>query len=558
MKYLPLFLALFIAILAFTGIYRKKYRTKLHNAFLGSFICLIIWDIGIILQLMLLDKNMVAAMYADFIAYIGVCYLPVTFLLSSIMFFNANINFSWEYKLLFVLPTISLLIIWTNDLHHLFYVKYSIMNNEFVLGPYFIPYAIHSYGYVLIGLFFFLFASIRKMGIFSKQALLILIGFIIPVFANILYTYKIIPLSNYWTPVLFSFFVLSCFIATSGYNFLNIVPIALRTVVDNIPDIFIVLNEELTVVDYNKALENMLDSDTDIERGNSIVELLSLPKFNSIDNSVLLRHINNSIQSKTSSSFEKRIVSHDIDMHFRIDIIPMLKSGNCIGVTLLLKDVTEYKKSLSVIAESQALLRKERHDFINHLNTLNAMYQYNKPDTLERMGNYIIKLAGNSELHRSVPESGNECIDALLSVKINSVKQENVHFETTYELPLSDIDIDDVDLISIIGNIIDNAFDAVAMNEQDIKKIISVYAYKENNKAYISISNNGPKIPDEYLDKIFVNKFTTKSEKEGERGYGLYITKELVTKNMGEIHVTSTESGTEFLLELNLKGKNNI
>lgn len=543
-------ISMFLIILAFIYIYKKKSKTKLHYAFMGSFGFLIIWDIGIVLQLFLINKNTNLAMYADFIAYIGTCYLPVTFLFSAIAFANTHINFSGRYGLLFAVPTISLLIIWTNDFHHLFYIKYSIMNNEAILGPYFKIHALYSYGCIFIGLLYFLVFSIRNSGIFSKQAFLILVGCFVPLVVNILYSYKILILSNSWTPILFSFFVLCCFFAISRYNFLDIIPIALRSIVDNISDSFIVLNKDLIIVDYNKALVDICTNEMKIERGYSIIELLASHKLNSIDNTALLREINNVIQNKGTVSFERHIATYGFDKYFTVEISPILsKKGSCMGIIILLKDVTEIRKNLETITKNQAILRKERHDFANHLNTLNAMCLLKKPDTLDRMGNYISKLVNNSNFHYNLPECGNCCIDALLSAKINLANQKSIQFEADFDFLLSDIDIDDVDLISIIGNIIDNAFDAVDMDSQTKQKIVSVYTYTESNKAYISISNNGPKIPNSHLNKIFMNKFSTKSEKEGERGFGLYITKELVTKNRGKIHVTSTEYETEFLLE---------
>lgn len=551
-KFIALIFSGLLTVGAFFYVFKEKDKTQLHYSFIGNFGFQIIWIIGIIIQLFLLNKNINLAMYADFIAYIGVCFLPVSFLLSAVIFAKTHISFSWRYKLLFVIPTISLIIIWTNNFHHLFYIKYSTMSNEAIIGPYSIIHIIYSYGCIFMGLLYFLIFSIRNSGIFSKQALLIIIGSLVPLVTNVLYTLKIINLSNYWTPVSFSALILCCFLGISKYDFFNIIPIALRYVVDSITDGFIVLNRDLVIVDYNKTFFDMFVN-TNIDRGCNLTSLFDSNKLNNINSAELLQHIDNVMLNKGKVSFEKHIIAQSVNRYFIVEVSPILLKDRCIGVIILLKDVTEIRKSLETITENQALLRKERHDFANHLNTLNAMYQLNKPDTLDRMGNYIRKLVKNSNLY-NVPESGNACINALLSVKVNASIQKNIDFKANFDFALSGIDIDDVDLISIIGNIVDNAFDAVTMESHETKqRIVCIKTFIKNNWACISISNNGPKIPDIHLNKIFSNNFSTKSEIEGERGFGLYITKELVTKNKGKILVNSTELETEFLLEFQVK-----
>ena len=49
-------------------------------------------------------------------------------------------------------------------------------------------------------------------------------------------------------------------------------------------------------------------------------------------------------------------------------------------------------------------------------------------------------------------------------------------------------------------------------------------------------------------EKIFENGFSTKSKNKLERGYGLYIVKQLVNKNKGSIEVNDNDNKTEFLI----------
>jgi len=108
-------------------------------------------------------------------------------------------------------------------------------------------------------------------------------------------------------------------------------------------------------------------------------------------------------------------------------------------------------------------------------------------------------------------------------------------------------------LISIISNIVDNAFDAMDKVTDHNDKFISIYGFIENNIYNLSICNNGPVISKQNLGKIFELGFSTKSTISGYNGYGLYIVKQFINDYNGEITVTSDEDETEFLIRFPVK-----
>ena len=108
----------------------------------------------------------------------------------------------------------------------------------------------------------------------------------------------------------------------------------------------------------------------------------------------------------------------------------------------------------------------------------------------------------------------------------------------------------------IISNIIDNAFDSFTASEKKNNKAISLCTYIDNDEYIISIANNGPKIPENIISKIFENGFSTKKQKT-ERGFGLYIVKSIVKKYDGSIQVFSSDDETQFIIKFPLKGEYN-
>lgn len=226
-----------IFIFLFFFLNKKKNKTQVHKLFSVLCFLLIFWLIELVLQATLSTKLEIAPIYFDYFVYINACFLPVIFLLLSISFSNTKFKFTKKYLLLFIIPIISLLVLWTNDFHHLFYIHYDTNFSKTIYGPYF--YFVHSpYTYLLFGITFinFLKFSIKNAGFFSKQSLLLALGSIISVLINILGTFGIIKMSIYVTPMSFAVGFILYALAIFRFDFLKVAPIALQRVVDRISD----------------------------------------------------------------------------------------------------------------------------------------------------------------------------------------------------------------------------------------------------------------------------------------------------------------------------------
>jgi hypothetical protein len=210
----------------------------------------------------------------------------------------------------------------------------------------------------------------------------------------------------------------------------------------------------------------------------------------------------------------------------------------------------EYINNLEAIVD---IIRKEKHDFANHINTVYAMCIMNREDSLDRIKDYLKKTTNNLQESYRFYDTGNSYVDGLIAVKSNYAFENSIYLDVDFETPLSAILIRDNDLIGVIGNILDNAMHAVSTGDKEGKKIVSVYGYLENNKYFLSIANNGPMVPKEIVNKIFKKGFSTKKQNKGEHGFGLYIVNDIVKKNGGQILFSSFQEETEFLIEFKVK-----
>ncbi len=118
--------------------------------------------------------------------------------------------------------------------------------------------------------------------------------------------------------------------------------------------------------------------------------------------------------------------------------------------------------------------------------------------------------------------------------------------------------IDDIQIFIVVGeltqvliNIFNNAKDILSeQNKKD--KWIKIDLERRENKAIITIEDNGGGIPDNLISKIFDPYFTTKHQSQG-TGLGLYISKDIIEKHLhGKLSVKNSQNGAIFKIELPL------
>jgi sensor histidine kinase regulating citrate/malate metabolism len=260
-------------------------------------------------------------------------------------------------------------------------------------------------------------------------------------------------------------------------------------------------------------------------------------------------------------------------MSFGIFNVKYIKIYNCtvfilyfIFLILQLKEINRYKKMLNIesrykIQESQisnmeeiiSIIRQEKHDFANHINVIWGLCSLNRPDTVEKIKNYINGISGNLHSSFKFINTGNAYLDGLLSIKNNFADKNNIDLDIMIDEPFSKLNIKENELISIVSNLIDNAFEAFQSNPNTENKKITFDTFIEGSKFYIEISDNAGMIPKNIQDRIFERGFSTKTEKSDDHGFGLYITRQLIEQNNGCISLESNLETTKFLVAFNLE-----
>ena len=140
-----------------------------------------------------------------------------------------------------------------------------------------------------------------------------------------------------------------------------------------------------------------------------------------------------------------------------------------------------------------------------------------------------------------------EWIDQLRIVYSEKMQENHIDFQITADHGIKQIIADKKLINQVVVNLMNNAMDAVKEREKDRLIKLNIETTRQN-RVWIRISNNGPAIPPEVQDKIFVPFFTTKEEGSG---IGLSICQEIIKLHGGSLMVvTGHEDMTTFIIEI--------
>ena len=596
------FWLLLISILLTVGLFiyisKQKKNKQLNRVFLLNLVCTLIISIGVLCQYICSSLYDVPAILFENFIYIGTCFLPISIYFTGLTFTNTKIKFKKRYLLLFIVPILSLLVLWTNNIHHLFYITYSSSFLDTEYGPYFYIHTVYSYSLMIIGIMRLLTFSIKNSGFFSKQSIFITIGLACPILVNILGSFlKIVPMTVFATPITFSISIICFSFAIFKFDFLSVTPIALQKIVDRISDSYLVLNEEGYITDFNKTFLTTFKYNDSEVRGKNLIATIKSENFD-VDIEQLEKALKNTRNSTKTISFEKHMKK--IGKIFTVEINTIYSNDSFLGILILFKDITQHIEDMQKIKDTQeSLMESERLSSLGQLiggiahnlktpimsiagaaeGLSDLIKEYDSSiddpevnsqdhhDIAKDMSEWITKIRGYTEYMSDVITAvkgqavtlSNEDdisftigellkrVDILMKHELkNALVYLNISMKTNEDILIhGDVN----NLVQVINNMISNAIQSYAGKpEQNIDLIVE----RKGNDLTISIKDYGCGIPKKVKDKLFKEMITTKG-KNG-TGLGLYMSYSTIKAHFnGNISLESEEGkGTTFTITIPL------
>jgi two-component system, CitB family, sensor kinase len=220
---------------------------------------------------------------------------------------------------------------------------------------------------------------------------------------------------------------------------------------------------------------------------------------------------------------------------------PISVHGKLIGSVTTLRDRTELvelQKELGVTRHTTDTLRAQAHEFTNQLHTISGLIQLGEYDDVVQ---YITALSkARAQLVDDVTSRIDDpALAALLIAKASLAAERGVALRISDASRLDRLDELAGDLVTVVGNLVDNALDAVGSAPDGW---VEVHLQQHADTVEVIVSDSGPGIAPELAEEVFTRGFTTKTAANGgQRGFGLALTRLACTRRGGDVSVHNND-----------------
>ncbi|MBD2871546.1 sensor histidine kinase [Paenibacillus arenilitoris] len=193
-------------------------------------------------------------------------------------------------------------------------------------------------------------------------------------------------------------------------------------------------------------------------------------------------------------------------------------------------------------------IRAQRHDFLNHVQTIHSLAELNKSSELVA---YTKELTGDIRLMNDIINIGNPAIAALVRSKISQAESHKIQFSCSFTgLNMKEMGVKTLDVNRMLGNLIDNAFDEVLKYDED-RRHVTLVGKQTAEDLEFTISNTCDQAEETVTKPLFDAGYSTKQQDH--QGLGLSIVKSIAERYKGSVYVAAEPTGKlTFILRIPL------
>ena len=234
---------------------------------------------------------------------------------------------------------------------------------------------------------------------------------------------------------------------------------------------------------------------------------------------------------------------------------PMSSRGRLLGSVTTLRDRTELttlRRELGVVRHATDTLRAQTHEFSNQLHVISGLVQLREYDEAVRFIDAVSR--GRAELDEDVTRRVRDpALAALLVAKASLAGERGVELRFAETAALDRVDESlSTDLTTVVGNLVDNALDAVSSSQRVGASggWVEVDLRESDADVVVQVRDSGPGVGADIADQVFERGFSTKPTDDAVgRGFGLALTGLVCRRRGGEVSVRN-EDGAVFTARL--------
>lgn len=228
--------------------------------------------------------------------------------------------------------------------------------------------------------------------------------------------------------------------------------------------------------------------------------------------------------------------------------------GERIGTVTTMRDSTELASMQGQLSSHKSVtdtLRAQTHEFANQLHTISGLVQLGEYDSVRNLVGTLTRR--RAEISDAVTRHvADPAVAALLIAKTSLAAESGVALVLDERSHLAALDPAlATDVITVLGNLIDNAVD---VSEGSERRLVTV-AVDDAGALAISVADSGPGVPEHLRESIFARGVTSKPDVPGGRGIGLALVRLVSAQLGGAVEVSDgPDGGAVFEVRLPLSG----
>lgn len=229
---------------------------------------------------------------------------------------------------------------------------------------------------------------------------------------------------------------------------------------------------------------------------------------------------------------------------------PAQWEGHDVGAVVSLRDATELRAvtgELDVVRSLSESLRAQNHESANRLHTVVSLIEMGRVDEAVEFATAELQLA-QSLADQVVGSVGDPVVEALLLGKSADAAERGVTFVVEGGFP--DVEVGSRDLVTVLGNLVDNAFEAVAGAPVGARHV-RVSLGGGEGELVVSVEDSGTGLDDDAVAHALERGWSTKGSPGSGRGVGLALVAQVARRHGGEVELgRSALGGAEFTVTL--------
>lgn len=198
----------------------------------------------------------------------------------------------------------------------------------------------------------------------------------------------------------------------------------------------------------------------------------------------------------------------------------------------LIREKAGYTEQLKKSSEMQKQIQKSYHELKQTYLLVQAYLEQGAYDKIKDYYAEKIHVLGEKA---NVSKTGNICFDTIVNYKVAMANEQGIEIRSQFLIPY-DIELEEQDVCSLLGNLLDNAIEAAGEVEED-ERIILFKAKMSGNNMYVELKN-----PYKGERKKKGEDYYTTKENDKEHGIGLKIVRDIVEKHNGTLDIEDHDS----------------